>query len=68
MADLTIIPKPNTALYVISNEYGQPPEPLRGDYTSVREAKLAIEAFRRANIIKRKVTKKNATKRQHKAD
>lgn len=65
MAELTIEPKPNSSLFRVSNEFGPPPKPLSGDFTSVREANNAIEAFRRLHI---KGNKKNAPKRQRKAD
>ena len=49
-AKLFVQPKPNSGLFEIKTSVGPPPIVLTGAYTSHREAKLAIDSFRRISF------------------
>lgn len=61
-----IRPKPNSGLFEIkpAKELGSIPNKLLGTYTSMREAKVAIDTFRRVNFTSQHRTRvSNAKKR-----
>jgi len=49
-AKLFVQPKPNSGLFEIKTSTGPPPTVLMGSFTSHREAKVAIDTFRRISF------------------
>lgn len=65
-AVFTIQPRPNTGLFEINTTVASIPNKLKGTYTSRREAKLAIDTFRRVNFKDSKPPQKQHHSKQRK--